>query len=85
MLSGWRPPHQRLTSVAHASVRLAGGGAIGFLAGLIGRGGGSLVVPLLFMSGMEAKMAAATSAFVVSCAGVSSCFTCRIAESEPET
>ena len=42
------------------------------MAGLIGRGGGSLVVPLLVLSGMDAKVAAATSAFVVSCAGVAS-------------
>ena len=41
-------------------------------AGLIGRGGGSFVVPLLYMMGLEAKTAAATSAFVVTCSGASS-------------
>jgi uncharacterized protein len=84
MLSGWRPPQQNMAPVAHTAIRLTGGGLIGFLAGLIGRGGGSLVVPLLFMSGMEAKVAAATSAFVVSCAGISS-FTSHIATAaQPE-
>jgi len=72
MLSGWRPSRQKQTSGVDTGVRLVGGGAVGFLAGLIGRGGGSLIVPLLFMSGMDAKVAAATSAFVVSCAGVAS-------------
>jgi len=72
MLSGWRPVRQHLAPGVETGIRLAGGGIIGFLAGLIGRGGGSLVVPLLFMTGIDAKVAAATSAFVVSCAGVSS-------------
>jgi len=70
MLSGWRPSGSKRTSRNHTTFRLGGGGAIGFLAGLIGRGGGSLVVPLLVLSGMEAKTAAATSALVVSCAGI---------------
>ena len=72
MLSGWRPARQHLAPGVETGIRLAGGGVVGFLAGLIGRGGGSLVVPLLFMTGIDAKVAAATSAFVVSCAGVSS-------------
>ena len=45
---------------------------MGLVAGLIGRGGGSFVVPLLYIAGLEAKAAAATSAFVVTCSGVSS-------------
>ncbi|HHH41374.1 MAG TPA: sulfite exporter TauE/SafE family protein, partial [Chloroflexi bacterium] len=36
------------------------------------RGGGSFVVPLLYIVGLEAKNAAATSAFVVTCSGLSS-------------
>lgn len=49
-----------------------GGSVLGFFAGLIGRGGGSFVVPLLYIAGLEAKTAAATSAFVVTCSGISS-------------
>ena len=45
---------------------------MGLVAGLIGRGGGSFIVPLLYIAGLEAKAAAATSAFVVTCSGVSS-------------
>ncbi len=51
---------------------LSGGSALGFIAGLIGRGGGSFVVPLLYLAGIEAKTAAATSALVVTCSGLSS-------------
>ena len=45
---------------------------LGLFAGLIGRGGGSFAVPLLYIAGLEAKAAAATSAFVVTCSGGSS-------------
>ena len=49
-----------------------GGSTLGFLAGLIGRGGGSFVVPLLYLMGIGAKPAVAVSAFVVACStGVS--------------
>ena len=41
-------------------------------AGLIGRGGGSFVVPLLYIAGIEPRVAAATSALVVSGSGISS-------------
>jgi len=39
---------------------------------LIGRGGGSFIVPLLYIVGLEARTAAATSASVVTCSGISS-------------
>ena len=39
---------------------------------MIGRGGGSFVVPLLYIAGLEAKIAAATSAMVVTFSGSSS-------------
>jgi uncharacterized membrane protein YfcA len=64
-------PQRRLT------LGLAGGSGLGFIAGLIGRGGGSFVVPLLYMAGIEAKAAAATSSLVVTCSGISS-FTSHI-------
>ena len=49
-----------------------GGSLLGFLAGLIGRGGGSFTVPLFYLTGQKVKNAAATSSFVVACAGISS-------------
>jgi hypothetical protein len=44
---------------------LAGGATIGFLAGMVGRGGGSLVVPMLLLLGLDPRRAAATSSFAI--------------------
>jgi len=54
------------------TMSIVAGGILGFFAGLIGRGGGSFVVPLLYIAGLEAKLAAATSAMVVTFSGLSS-------------
>ena len=72
MLSGWKPKRDKFSENEKRVVGFAGGSFLGFLAGLIGRGGGSFVVPLLYILGLDAKIAAATSAFVVTCSGVSS-------------
>lgn len=72
MLSGWRPKSNGLSSRQRILLGITAGSALGFFAGLIGRGGGSFVVPLLYMAGLEAKVAAATSAMVVSFSGSSS-------------
>jgi len=62
---------------------LGGGSALGFVAGLIGRGGGSFVVPLLYLAGIGAKQAAATSALVVTCSGLSSFASHVLLEAQP--
>jgi len=72
MLSGWKPQRGGMSSRRRAIVGLASGSGLGLVAGLIGRGGGSFVVPLLYIVGLEAKTAAATSASIVTCSGVSS-------------
>ncbi len=72
MLSGWKPKKDYSSPSSRATIGIFGGAVLGFFAGLIGRGGGSFVVPLLYMLGLEAKVAAATSAFVVTCSGLSS-------------
>ena len=72
MLSGWKPQKGDMSSKGRILLGLSGGSILGLVAGLIGRGGGSFVVPLLYIAGLEAKAAAATSAFVVTCSGVSS-------------
>jgi len=72
MLSGWKPRRGSLSPRERTALGLAAGGGLGLIAGLIGRGGGSFVVPLLYMAGLEARNAAATSAFVVTCSGLSS-------------
>jgi uncharacterized membrane protein YfcA len=72
MLSGWRPKGDGLSSGQRVFLGITAGSVLGFFAGLIGRGGGSFVVPLLYMAGLEAKVAAATSALVVTFSGTSS-------------
>jgi len=72
MLSGWRPQRGEISSRGRVALGLTSGSGLGLVAGLIGRGGGSFVVPLLYIAGLEAKMAAATSSFVVTCSGTSS-------------
>ncbi len=72
MLSGWKPKQGEMSPRGRVVLGLSAGSALGTIAGLIGRGGGSFVVPLLYIAGLEAKFAAATSSFVVTASGVSS-------------
>jgi uncharacterized membrane protein YfcA len=72
MLSGWKPKRGNMSPRGRLVLGLSAGSALGTIAGLIGRGGGSFVVPLLYIAGLEAKMAAATSALVVTASGLSS-------------
>jgi uncharacterized membrane protein YfcA len=72
MLSGWKPQRGEMPSRSRVALGLSAGSSLGLIAGLIGRGGGSFIVPLLYIVGLEAKMAAATSSLVVTCSGLSS-------------
>ena len=72
MLSGWKPKKGSLSKKGRLILGIVSGTLLGLIAGLIGRGGGSFVVPLLFIAGIEAKNAAATSSFIVTCSGISS-------------
>jgi len=72
ILSGWKPQKGKLSKKGRILLGILSGSILGFLAGLIGRGGGSFVVPLLYIAGLEAKNAAATSAFIVTGSGLSS-------------
>lgn len=72
MLSGWRPQKGELSPRGRVVMGLLAGSGLGTVAGMIGRGGGSFVVPLLYIAGLEAKNAAATSALVVTASGLSS-------------
>jgi uncharacterized protein len=72
MLSGWKPKQGELSDRNRVILGLSAGSGLGTIAGLIGRGGGSFVVPLLYIAGLEAKMAAATSSLVVTASGLSS-------------
>jgi len=70
MLSGWKPKRGDMSPRGRVILGLSAGSGLGTAAGLIGRGGGSFVVPLLYIAGLEAKFAAASSAFVVTCSGM---------------
>jgi uncharacterized membrane protein YfcA len=72
MLSGWKPQKGQLSHRGQTILGISGGSILGLFAGLIGRGGGSFVVPLLYIAGLEPKLAAATSAMVVTFSGTSS-------------
>jgi len=72
MLSGWKPEKGKLSSKKRIIVGITAGSILGFFAGLIGRGGGSFVVPLLYIAGLAPKIAAATSSVVVTFSGTSS-------------
>ena len=72
MLSGWKPKRGELTKRGRVILGMSAGSGLGTVAGLLGRGGGSFVVPLLYIAGLEAKMAAATSSLVVTASGLSS-------------
>ena len=72
MLSGWRPRRGALTPRQRVALGVSAGSVLGIFAGLIGRGGGSFVVPLLYIAGLEPQVAAATSSLVVTGSGLSS-------------
>ncbi len=72
MLTGWKPKRRLDSSGSRIALGVLAGSILGFFAGLIGRGGGSFVVPLLYMLGLDPRISAATSSFVVTCSGLSS-------------
>ena len=72
MLIGWKPKSFEFTNRRKTIFGISGGSVLGFISGLIGRGGGSFVVPLLYIFGLGVKNAAATSAFIITCSATSS-------------
>jgi len=84
MLSGWRPKKGKLSSGKRIILGLSAGSILGLFAGLIGRGGGSFVVPLLYIAGLEPKLAAATSSIVVTCSGTSSFLSHILTAAKPD-
>lgn len=62
-IGGWKPKKSEYRRSELLVIGLAVGAVIGFLGGMIGRGGGSWIVPTLLLLGLEPKNAAATSSF----------------------
>lgn len=77
MLWGWRP--QRTWAVSQPveiGTGAAVGAVVGFLAGLLGVGGGVFVIPVLHGIGLDPRMAAGTTALVALASSISG-FTAR--------
>jgi len=84
MLSGWKPGKGNLSSHKRLILGIVAGSILGFFAGLIGRGGGSFVVPLLYIAGLTPKFAAATSSIIVTFSGTSSFFSHILTSAKPD-
>jgi uncharacterized membrane protein YfcA len=66
MMLFYRPKSRAMSRDAVAIAVGAGlGGAAGFVGGLLGVGGGNIVLPFLNWLGLDAKVAAGTTAFIV--------------------
>lgn len=58
-------PHNRADMHPHLGIMLLMGGCVGFLAGLLGIGGGAIIIPLLIAMGYDAKKIAITVSFMI--------------------
>lgn len=66
LLTATRPDKEQMMAPRLRMVLMAAGGfVVGFIAGLLGVGGGFLFVPMMMAMGYPTKRAAATSSFVV--------------------
>ncbi len=69
--TNWKPKKKVESKKAELILGVTAGSILGLVVGFAGRGGGAMIVPILLMSGLEAKAAAATSSLIVTCAAVS--------------
>jgi len=69
--TNWKPKKKVESKKAEMILGVSAGSILGLVVGFAGRGGGAMVVPILLVSGLEAKEAAATSSLIVTCAAVS--------------
>jgi len=72
MLFGWQPKSVMSGNKNKKIILMLFIGAlIGFLTGFIGRGGGSFIVPVLYILGLDPKIAAASSSAIISFSALS--------------
>ena len=71
VFTGWKPKRKVESRKAELILGIAAGSILGLVVGFAGRGGGAMVVPILLLSGLEPKHAAATSSFIVTIAATS--------------
>ena len=69
--TNWKPQKKVESKRAEIILGITAGSILGLVVGFAGRGGGAMVVPVLLMSGLEAKAAAATSSFIITCGAIS--------------
>ena len=65
-ISGYKPKKKISSRKAKLFLGFFAGSVLGFLVGLIGRGGGSFIVPTLLVMGLDAKVCVGTSTFIAS-------------------
>lgn len=83
LIVNWRSKSE-LSAKRGIKVGILGGSILGFFAGLLGRGGGSFVMPMLYIIGLDMKVAVATSAFIITCSGISSFLTHMTLQAQPQ-
>ncbi|NPA16096.1 MAG: sulfite exporter TauE/SafE family protein [Deferribacteres bacterium] len=71
VITGFKPKKKIESKKAELILGVTAGSVLGLIVGFAGRGGGAMVVPILLMSGLEPKVAAATSSFIVTLSAVS--------------
>ncbi len=69
--TNWKPKKKVESKRAEIILGITAGSILGLVVGFAGRGGGAMIVPVLLMSGLEAKAAAATSSLIVTCGAIS--------------
>ncbi|BAT72383.1 conserved hypothetical protein [Thermosulfidibacter takaii ABI70S6] len=69
--TGYKPKKKVESRKAELILGVSAGSILGLIVGFAGRGGGAMVVPILLMSGLGPKNAAATSSFIVTIAAIS--------------
>jgi len=65
-LSGYKSKKKIVSKKIKVTLGFSLGVILGFLVGLIGRGGGSFIVPVLLVMGLDAKVCVGTSTFIAS-------------------